>query len=282
MTSPTPSSQTKWIRRTAVVLMLSPVLLWAAAVAYVWSHQEKLLFAPQVLAQDADLHQADTKEEWVDVPGARLHALHMRQPDVDHRRHTKGLVFYLHGNAGNVSTWFTNADFWRRSGFDLFMLDYRGYGKSSGHLENQTQLLDDVMRAWRQVAPEYVGLKHVIFGRSLGTGLATYLATQVKADMLVLVSPYQSIQAMATSRYPWVPGAVLRYPLHTDQWLPQVDTQVLIFHGEQDTLIPIEHAEHLLALKPTATLVRIPQAGHGDIQKVQLYTDTLMARLQGL
>lgn len=272
----------KWARRAALLLVLLPCLLWAAAVTYVWQRQEHLLFVPQVLARDIDLSQDDTQEEWVEVPGARLHALHMRQPLLNQQRHTRGLVFYLHGNAGNVSTWFTNADFWRRSGYDLFMLDYRGYGKSSGQIENQAQLLDDVMRAWRQVAPEYAGLKHVFFGRSMGTGLASYLATQTQPDLLVLVSPYQSIQAMADARYPWVPNAVLRYPLHTDQWLPQVRAPILIFHGEQDALIPISHAQALLERVPKATLVRVPGAGHSDIQKTPLYTERLMARLQGL
>jgi len=162
------------------------------------------------------------------------------------------------------------------------MLDYRGYGKSSGHLEDEAQLHDDVLRAWQQVAPEYEGLQHVIFGRSLGTGLATYLATQVPTDLLLLVSPYTSIEVMAKAHYPWVPGAVLRYPLHTDQWLPKVKAKVVIFHGERDTLIPIEHAERLKALKPQALLLRFPQAGHGDIHQLPAYNDALMAQLQGL
>jgi len=269
-------------RRLALVLVLLPLLCWAAAVAYIWTRQDKILFFPEPLAQNHAFQEADTQEEWVNVPGARLHALHLRQPMVNGQRHTRGIVFYLHGNAGNVATWFTNADFWRRSGYDLFMLDYRGYGKSSGHMEDEAQMHDDVLRAWQQVAPEYEGLKHVIFGRSLGTGLATYLATQVPTDLLLLVSPYTSIEAMAQAHYPWVPGAVLRYPLHTDRWLPNVKAKVVIFHGERDTLIPIDNAERLQALKPQALLIRIPQAGHGDIHQLPAYTDALMAQLQGL
>ncbi len=272
----------RWLRRLALALVLLPVLCWAAAVGYIWSRQDKLLFVPTVLAQDHAFHEADTQEEWVNVPGARLHALHLRQPWLHGQRHTRGIVFYLHGNAGNVATWFTNADFWRRSGYDLFMLDYRGYGKSSGHIEDEAQLLDDVMRAWQQVAPEYAGLKHVIFGRSLGSGLATYLATQVPTDLLLLVSPYTSIEAMAHAHYPWVPGAVLRYPLHTDHWLPDVQAKVVIFHGERDTLIPISHAEQLKAIKPQALLLRFPQADHSDIHQLPAYTEALMAQLQGL
>lgn len=263
-------------------MLLLLLLCWAAAVGYIWSGQEKLLFFPERLAQGQALQASDTREEWVNVPGARLHALHLRQPLLDGQRHTRGIVFYLHGNAGNVGTWFTNAEFWRRSGYDLFMIDYRGYGKSSGHIEDEAQLCDDVMRAWQQVAPEYQGLKHVIFGRSLGSGLATYLATQVPTDLLLLVSPYTSIEAMAQTHYPWVPGAVLRYPLHTDRWLPSVHAKIVIFHGERDTMIPITHAERLVTIKAQAVLMRFPEAGHSDIHRLPAYNDALMAELQNL
>lgn len=120
-----------WLRRACITLLLVPTLLWLAAVGLLWSRQERLLFAPEVLAQDHAFMQADTTEEWVDVPGARLHAVHMRQPMLNGQRHTKGIVFYLHGNAGNVATWYTNHDFWLQSGYDLFMMDYRGFGKTT-------------------------------------------------------------------------------------------------------------------------------------------------------
>lgn len=264
-----------WLRKLSIALLVLPAVLWLFAVGWLWRQQEHLLFVPESLAQNHAFQQTGTKEEWVDVPGARLHALHLRQPLVNGQRHTRGIVFYLHGNAGNVATWYTNHDFWLRSGYDLFMLDYRGFGKSSGHIENEAQLHDDVLRAWRQIEPEYAGLKHVFFGRSLGTGLATRLATQVHADLLVLVSPYQSIETLALAHYPWVPAAILRYPLHTDQWLPRLSNRIVMFHGDQDTLIPISHAQALLRQQPAAQLVQIEGAGHGDIQNYPDYTQTL-------
>jgi len=99
------------LRRLTLTIVLLPLIGWAAAVTYIWSRQEVLLFVPKPLVQSYAFHEADTQEEWVNVPGARLHALHLRQPLVNGQRHTRGVVFYLHGNAGNVATWFTNADF---------------------------------------------------------------------------------------------------------------------------------------------------------------------------
>lgn len=263
-------------------MLAVPTLLWAAAVGTMWFKQESLLFVPQPLASDYRFDLPDTQEEWVDVPGARLHALHLRQPLVSGQRSTRGIVFFLRGNSGNLASWFTNPAFWRRSGYDVFMLDYRGFGKSTGRIESEAQLHDDVLRAWQQVAPEYAGKKRVIYGRSLGSGLAAHLATQVPADLLVLVSPYQSMVQLAEEFYPWVPQAVLRYPLRTDQYLPQVHERVLIVHGVRDALIPVAHAQRLQSLNQQAHLLLLPEAGHADVHQFGDYTQALLQELARL
>ena len=86
----------------------------------------------------------------------------------------RGVVFFLHGNSDNMQHWFVNLDFYRTAQLDLVMLDYRGFGKSTGRIESQAQLEADVRAAWATVAaqPQYAGKKRVIYGRSLGTGNA--------------------------------------------------------------------------------------------------------------
>ena len=259
------------LARAAVTL----ALLGGALMALLWWGQERLLFHPEPLPADHRFDfGADVHEAWVDVPGARLHALHLQLPQ------PRGVVFYLHGNAGNLQSWFANADFYRRADIDLFMLDYRGYGKSSGAIGSQTQLLDDVRAAWAQVAPRYAGRKRVVFGRSIGTGLAATLAAEVQPELTVLVSPYLSMKALVAGHYPWLPSAVLRYPLRTDLALPQVRGQVLLVHGERDTLIPLQHSLDLQALLPSAQLLRLPEAGHNDLHLQPAYLDALAAALQ--
>ena len=141
--------------------------LYAAVLALVWWGQERLLFMPEVLpATHRFAVAADVQETWVEVPGARLNALHLRLP------RPEGVVFFLHGNAGSLDNWFVNTEFYRQANIDLYMIDYRGYGKSSGRIESQAQLEADVRAAWAAVAPQYAGRKRVIYGRSLGTGLA--------------------------------------------------------------------------------------------------------------
>ena len=173
---------------TVLLVALVCLALYAGALAWLWVRQEKLLFAPTVLPAGQRLAQAaDIHEVAIDVPGARLSALHLRLPE------PKGVVFFLHGNAGSLATWFVNPEYYRQVNFDLFMLDYRGYGKSTGQIESEDQLRADVRAAWDAVGPHYAGRKVVIYGRSLGSGLAAGLAADLSAsrapDLTVLVSP---------------------------------------------------------------------------------------------
>ncbi len=261
----------RWLRR-ALLLALG---LYAAVLALLWWRQEALLFHPEVLAANHRFElAADTHEVWVDVPGARLNALHLRLPQ------PRGVVFFLHGNAGSLQTWFIGTDYFRRLNYDLFMLDYRGFGKSSGRIESEAQLMADVRAAWAQVAPLYAGRQRVVYGRSLGTGLAAALAAEVQPELTVLVSPYASLQALAAEKLPWVPSAVLRYPLRTDAALAQVPGRIWLAHGGRDTLIPPVHSHRLQAAQPRAELLLVPEAGHGDIHQFSAYQQGLAAELQ--
>ena len=251
------------------------LLAYAAVVALLWWKQEALLFQPQTLPANFRFDVgADVHESWVDVPGARLNALHLQLPKPD------GVVFFLHGNGGNLANWFVNVDFYRRLNLDLYMVDYRGYGKSSGSIDSQAQLMADVRTAWLGIAPRYAGQRRVFFGRSLGTGLAAQLAAEVQPELTVLASPYTSMVALAQEQYAWVPTAVLRYPLHTDQALRRVHGPVLLLHGERDTLIAAVHSQRLLRVAPSARLVSVPGAGHNDLQRFTAYSDALAQALR--
>lgn len=264
-----------WLAALAII----PLLLYSLSLAWLWWRQERLLFHPDPWPQEDPpaLSEPDVHNVWVDVPGARLHALHLKQPSA------RGLVFFLHGNAGNLASWFVNAEYYRRAGFDLFMLDYRGYGRSSGQIASEAQLMSDVRAAWRQVAPLYAGRPCVVYGRSLGSGLAAQLAVEVDPALTVLVSPYRSMVALADEQFPWVPTALLRYPLRTDSVVERISGPLWLVHGELDTLIPPAHSEALrAAVGARARLLRVPDAGHGDVHESPSYLEALRAELDRL
>ncbi len=257
-------------------VLLALALVYAGLLAWMYTQQERLLFHPTRLSADHRFDLPGVNEVSIPVPGATLSALHFQQPN------PKGVVFFLHGNAGDLSTWLPDTLFYRRVGYDVFMIDYRGYGKSTGRIESEAQLQADVRAAWDWVAPRYAGKKRVIYGRSLGSGLAAKLAADVPSDLLVLVTPFSSVRDATSEAYPWVPIALLRYPLRTDQVLPHVPVPVLMFEAGEDAMFSAGHAQRLLAVRPDATLVRIPGAGHGDIHQFPLYLQTFAARLEAL
>ncbi len=255
---------------------------YLAGLAWLWFQQEKLLFQPAPLPASYVLSSAsDLREVTVPVPSAQLSVLQLRLPNA------KGVVFFLHGNGGNLADWFIDPDFYRRANVDVVMMDYRGYGKSTGSIASEAQMHADVRAVWQHFAPQYADKKWMLLGRSLGTALAAHLHVQLAQqgrapDATVLVSSYQSMVEIATARYPIVPSKVLRYPLRTDQWVAQVNAPLWLVHGAADTLIAPSHSQALKALAPHAKLVLIPQAGHNDLQDFPVYLQTIQAAMQSL
>ena len=265
----------RWARIAAVTLAALAALGYAGALGLLYVKQERIVFPASTLAADYRFQFDQPFEEvWIPVQGASLHALHFKQPN------PRGVVFFLHGNAGNLVSWTTGVDFYRRVNYDLFIVDYRGYGKSTGHIENEAQLYADARAAYDAMAPLYRDKPIVIYGRSLGTALAASLARDVQPRLLVLVSPFSSLAASAAQAYPWAPGWVLKYPLRTDAIIGDIKSPILLIHGSDDKLIPLAHSQRLeaLARSPVELLV-VPGAGHSDIHKFPVYLDGLAARL---
>jgi uncharacterized protein len=267
------------LTRTALLLtlVLLAALAWAALTAALWWGQERLLFHPEPLPADTRLAvEPDVHERFVAVPGARLSVLELRLPA------PRGVVFFLHGNAGNLQSWFTDTDFYRSAGFDLVMPDYRGYGKSTGRIESEAQLHADMAAVWQGVAPRYAGKRVVIYGRSIGTGLAAELAAAVQPDLTVLVSPYASIAGLARGHYPWLLPQVVRYPLRTDRTLERIRGPLLLVHGDRDEIIPFSESTKLQAVAPRARLTRIAGGGHNDLQDLPAYRQAMAEALAAL
>ncbi len=252
---------------------------YTAAIGWLWFRQERILFEPtplpagHVLSTDPDVHELT-----IDVPGAKLSAAQLRLPD------PRGVVFFLHGNSGNLTDCLAEIDAFRQVNFDVVMFDYRGYGKSSGCIESEEQLRADVRYVWEYFAKHYEGKRIVISGQSLGTALAAGLAAELTAagrtpDLTMLVSPYSSMRALSDELYPWVPRQVLRYPLHTAEHAARLSGPLMLVHGDKDELIGIHHSESLCSAVPQAQLLRVEGAGHSDLHKFPSFRKALAGAL---
>jgi uncharacterized protein len=217
------------VRSAAVKLLLALALGYAGMLAVLYLNQERLIFRGTRLPADYRFDFAQRFEEiHVPVPGGSLDALRFTQP------HPRGLVFFIHGNAGNLATWTTGVDFYGRVNYDLFIFDFRGYGKSTGRIDSEAQLFADVRAAWDAIAPRYRDLPLVIYGRSLGTPLAARLAREVNPQLLVLVTPFTSLATISKRTYPFAPAWLLKYPLRTDAVIAEVRSPILFVHGTDD------------------------------------------------
>ena len=262
----------------ATILVALAAIVYAGGLAFLYVMQERMLFPATVLPADFRFRFPQPFEEIrIPVNGAVLDALHFTQDDA------KGLVFFLHGNAGNLETWATGLDFYERVGYDLFIFDYRAYGKSTGGIRSEEELHADVRAAWDVIAPRYRGKPIVIYGRSIGTGLAARLARDVHPALLVLVSPYASLAAAAKRAYPLAPSWLLKYPLRTDAIIGAVTTPVMLLHGRDDAIIPASDSVLLQSLAHAPVeLVLVDGAGHNDIHHFPVYLDAPAARLAHL
>ncbi|MGI4741079.1 MAG: alpha/beta hydrolase [Janthinobacterium lividum] len=245
------------------------------ACAWLYFEQEKILFYPQKLSVNYPFQFPGRYIEWPVTAhdGTQLSGLLFRAESV------KGLVFFLHGNGGSLADWGNLADTYTSLGYDVFMLDYRGYGKSEGSITSQAQLLDDVETAYRQVLTRYAERTIVIAGYSLGTGLATWLAAQHQPKMLLLHAAYYSMADMAAHTikvWPLLPDFLLRYPLQTNVFIKQVRVPVTLVHGDHDNLIPYTSSVRLSALlTPPGQLITIYGGAHNGLLATPQYRRVL-------
>jgi uncharacterized protein len=252
-------------------------LLLAAPAVYIlvcsglYSQQNELIFRPEVLPADFRFSFPQTFSE-VNLPvdDASLNALHFTVPN------SRGVVLFFHGNAGSLRRWGDVAESFTSRGYDLFVFDYRGYGKSTGRITSEQQLHDDADRVYGYLRGRYPAEHVVVYGRSLGTGIAAQLAVRHEPRVLILETPYFSLKDLTATFYPYVPGWLLKYPLRTDLALPQVKSPVYLIHGTRDTVIPYPSSERLLAVIPSAKeMITIPGGEHNGLRLTPAYNTAL-------
>ncbi|GAA4353447.1 alpha/beta fold hydrolase [Hymenobacter saemangeumensis] len=262
----------------ALLIILSiVVVLYVAVCALLYFKQESLLFYPSQLPADYQFRFPGQHEErWIKAEdGTRLHGLLFRAPS------SKGLIFYLHGNGGAVDSWGEVAETYTRLQYDVFILDYRGYGKSEGQITSQAQLMADVQAAYASLLGEYPESRTIILGYSVGTGPATWLAARQQPRLLILQAPYFSMRDLATRLYPFVPGFLVRYPLPTNELIGQVKAPIVLFHGDRDEVIYYESSLKLKPLlKPTDKVIILPRAGHNGMSDNPRYLQELVKLLE--
>jgi pimeloyl-ACP methyl ester carboxylesterase len=178
----------------------------------------------------------------------------------------KGLIFYLHGNAGSLNNWGDVAKRYTDLNYDVFILDYPGYGKSEGTIKSQAQLFNDIQTAYTEMKKRFTEDDIVVLGYSIGTGPAAKVASTNHPRLLILQAPYYNLTDMMRHTYPIVPTFLLKYKFQTNEYLKDCKMPVVIFHGNKDDVIYYGSSLKLKEeMKTGDTLIALTGQGHNGI-----------------
>lgn len=230
--------------------------------------QERFIFKPEKLKQDFRfVYDIPFREYFFDVePGVRINGLHF------HRENATGLLLYFHGNTRSIKGWARYAKDFYKYNYDVVLVDYRGFGKSTGK-RSEKEMLQDMQFVYDELKKICSEDHIIVYGRSIGSGFATWLASRNNPRYLILDAPYYSFRKEVQRFLPILPVRfVLRYHLRTDQWIKEVKCHTYILHGTRDWLIPIKHSMNLQKINPRKiTLIRIEGGGHNNLPKFDEY-----------
>ncbi len=259
------------IKNMLLTVVASIVVIYLLLCMLLYLTQERLIFFPEVLAPDFEYNFPHHFEEitW-QVDGATINALHFKADN------PRGAILYFRGNAGSLRSWGAIAADFIKHGYDVLIPDYRGYGKSTSKITNERMLHEDALFAYTYLQQHYPENQIIVYGRSLGTGLAVRLAASKKPRMLILETPYFSVKDIARRQFPFIPGLLLKYPLSTDLWISDVSCPIYLFHGTRDEFIPYNSSVQLLPLiKTEHELFTIQGGGHNNLGDFTQYHENL-------
>jgi fermentation-respiration switch protein FrsA (DUF1100 family) len=253
--------------------------LYAAVILLLYLFQRKLIFVPGKLTDSADLNLAKNQEEvYIHTQdGERIHGLFCKgtRPEV---------ILYFHGNAGDLSGWkFVTEDF-TALGYNVLIIDYRGYGKSSGAISEQGFYQDgDAAYNYLVETKQFTPGNILLYGRSIGTGVAVNVASRHIAKGLILESPYTSLGALANEKLPFFfPSLYLQFQFDNLKKIAKVPYPVILLHGTDDELIPAAHSQRLLQAVPgKKKLILIDGGAHNDLSDFNAFKEFLQKDLQG-
>jgi uncharacterized protein len=246
------------------IVVLFQVLLLAGFYIF----QYKFLFISSSLPENFKFSfQAPFEEAFIPSGKANIHGLYFKS---EKRR---GLVIYFHGNADNLAQWGELSGDFTAKGFDLLMVDYPTFGKSTGRL-GQKQLVRmgfDVYDYCKQFYPES---KLVLYGRSMGSGLASHVAAQRSPGLVILETPYVDIKTLVNYHAPkYTPTSlILSLSLSNKACIPAIKCPILLLHGTDDDIIPYQQAIELSKiLAEKDKLITFNGGDHRNLGQYDLY-----------
>ena len=266
--------------------MTSYVVIFVVSVllinVYMYFQQPRMIFYP---FRELFQTPADWGLEFEDVTvrtkdGVQLHGWYIPHPQ------SQQVLLFFHGNAGNISHRRDSIEIFHRLGLNVFIIDYRGYGKSQDKPGEQG-LYQDATAAWDFLTAEkgFSSKQIIIFGRSLGGVIAAKLASEVQARGLILESTFSSARDFARVVFPILARLVwIRYDFNTVESIQRVTAPVLVFHSPEDEIMPFHLGQKVFAAanQPKRFVRLRGDHNYGFIKSQPEYEQALKNWLEGL
>jgi pimeloyl-ACP methyl ester carboxylesterase len=235
--------------------------------------QDKLFFHPVVVPKKFTYHFSIPYKE-VNLPfntSSNINIIQFTTPG-----HAKGVVLYFHGNRENISHYARFAPEFTRNGYEVWMIDYPGFGKSTGEFTEQ-KMYDWALLMYKLCRARFSKDSIIIFGKSMGSGIAAQLGSIRDTRRLILETPYYSFPSIIGQYAPIYPlNKMIRFKIPTYEYLQNVTAPITIFHGTSDWTIRESNAKRLIPfLKPGDEFVSIEGGGHNDLHQYKIFQQKL-------
>jgi fermentation-respiration switch protein FrsA (DUF1100 family) len=246
----------KWFIVIAILYLLGGILFYF--------FQEKIFFQPTKLEADHKYNiTVPYKELNLPITADRnLAIVQFTVPD----SLCRGIVLYFHGNMSNIERYAQYAPYFTKHNYEVWMMDYPGYGKSTGK-RSEDVLYEDAMTLYNMARSRFTPDSIILYGRSIGTGVASHLATQRNAKRLILETPYYNFPSLVKRYLPFYPiNWLVHYNFPNNENLLKVPEPITIFHGTEDEVINYKNSKKLIPiLKPNDEFITIKGGNHNGL-----------------
>ncbi len=248
------------------------IIIYLLAILILFLLQDKIVFHNVKLPQNHTfrLPQKFDEVNLNTIDKKVLNALHFKVEN------PKGVLLYFHGNAGNLDRWGKITGYFTKFDYDVFVVDYRSYGKSTGDF-NEKRMYEDAQLCYDYLKEKYSEDRISIYGRSLGCTFAIKVASQNKPKQLILEAPFYNLKNVAKYHYPYVPyGFLLKYKFTSNKYIKNVTCKITIFHGTKDKVIPIKSSKKLASNANNKTKYIVIENGtHHNLFDFENYQTTI-------
>lgn len=229
-----------------------------------YSLQETILFHPKKLHTDY-VFKIDQPYTETRIPFNKEDTMSLvKFLTVD--SNAKGVIIYFHGNLKNIERFAPFVKSFTKQGYEVWMPDYPGYGKSTGSITEE-KLYDQAVQVREMASVKFDSSRIILYGKSMGSGIAAYVASITPNKLLILETPYYSIPDIFDAyTYIYPVNKMIKYKMPTYQYLEETQERVVIFAGRTDWIIPYRCAVKLKpALKPGDKFITVDKAGHNEV-----------------